>query len=99
MHTYICLYREVCLSSYGFLSMGFVWECLSGRFCSGVVLSVPLLPEYIRYNRKLNITFNFRFLMYENNLKIVTSHALGPLLCHSHTFSDPLPVERDVLYG
>src|SRR6218665_1140602 len=52
----------------------FVWKVLSG-----VVLSVPLLLEYIRYNRKLNIIFNFRFHMYEKNFKSVTSHALGPL--------------------
>src|SRR6218665_2830149 len=49
-------------------------------------------------NRKLNITFNFRFHMYEIFIKSGTSHALGPL-CHNalgpplsqtHTFSDPL---------
>src|SRR6218665_1888754 len=32
---------------------------LSGGFCL-----FPLLSEYIRNNRKLNINFNFRFLMY-----------------------------------
>src|SRR6218665_2748526 len=32
---------------------------LSGRFCPGLFLSVPLLSEYICYNRKLNITLNF----------------------------------------
>src|SRR6218665_345982 len=50
------------------------------------------------YTRKLNITFNFRFHMYEQNLKSVTSHALGPTLpCHklSHLVG---PLERNVLY-
>src|SRR6218665_2795215 len=49
----------------GGLSGGF----LSGRFRPGWFLSVPLLSEYIHYNRKLNITFNFRFHMYEIFLK------------------------------
>src|SRR6218665_3870466 len=91
MHTYICLYREVCLSSRGFLF---------GVFCLGWILSVPLLSEYTRYNRKLNITFKFRFHLYEKNLERVTSHALGPLPCHklSHLLGPP-PLERDVLYG
>src|SRR6218665_1198082 len=81
----------------GILSEGI----LSGRFCPGVFLSLPLLSEYIRYNRKLNITFNFRFYMYEKYFKSVTSHALGspPPVTNCHTFSDPSPLERDVLYG
>src|SRR6218665_778622 len=29
----------------------------------------------------------------------VTSHALCPTVTNCHTFSDPLPLERDVLYG
>src|SRR6218665_1821231 len=49
---------------------GFVW----GGFCPSTLLS-----EYIRYNRKVNITFNFRFHMYEKNFKSVTSHTLGSL--------------------
>src|SRR6218665_1576718 len=97
MHTYNTYVFTGSLSSRGFLSGGF----LSGRFCSGWFLSIPLLSNYIRYNRKLNITFNFRFHMYEKNLKSVTSHALGPPLpCHklSHLLGHP-PPERDVLYG
>ena len=34
--------------------------CLEG-FVRGGFCPPPLLSEYIRYNRKLNITFNFRF--------------------------------------
>src|SRR6218665_145308 len=61
----------------------FVW----GGFCPS-----PLLSEYIRYTRKLNITFYFRFNMYEKNLKRVTSHALGPppSVTNCHTISNSL---------
>ena len=92
MHTCMCIYREVCLSSRGF-SRRFVQVFLSRTFCSGWFLSAPLLSEYIRCNRKLNITFNFRFHMYEKNLKSVTSHALGPIPCHrlSHLLGPPPP--------
>src|SRR6218665_4078153 len=101
MHTYICLYREVCLSSRGSCLGGFVRGfCLEG-FVRGGFCPFPLLPEYICCNRKLNITFNYRFHMYEQNLKNVTSHALGPLpLSQTVTPSrTPSPLERDVLYG
>src|SRR6218665_3266231 len=92
--------QGVCVSSRGFLFGGLSGGFLSERFCPGWFLSVPLLSEYIRYNRKLNITFNFRFHMYEMFFKSVTSHALGPppSVTNCHTFSDPLPLERDVLY-
>src|SRR6218665_1696038 len=49
----------------GFLFVGFCPGFLSGWFCLGWFLSVPLLSAHIRYTRKLNITFNFRFQMYE----------------------------------
>src|SRR6218665_232900 len=80
MHTYISL-QGVCVSSQGFLFGGLSGVFLSGRFRPGWFLSVPLLSEHIHYNRKLNITFNFRFHMYEILFKCVTSHALGPLTC------------------
>src|SRR6218665_1666460 len=93
--------QDVCVSSRGFLfgvCLGVF--CLEGfvrgGFCTSLVLS-----EYIHYNRKLNITFNFRFHMYEFFLKSVMSHALRPPSpCHklSHLLG-PLPLERDVLYG
>src|SRR6218665_2412710 len=38
---------------------------LSERFCPGWLLSVPVLSEYICYIRKLNITLNFMFRMYD----------------------------------
>ena len=43
----------------------FVRGFLSGRFCRRWVLSIPLLSEYLHYNRKLTITFNFTFHMYD----------------------------------
>src|SRR6218665_2356683 len=82
MHTYIhvCLYRGVCLIVRGGSCLGVLYGgYLSGRFCSGGCCPFPLLSEYIRYNRKLNITFNFRFHMYEKDVRSVTSRALGPL--------------------
>jgi len=97
VHAYIHMSLQgVCLSSREFLSGVFVWKVLSG-----VVLSVPLLSEYIRYNRKLNITFKFRFHTYENSFKSVTSYALGPHtpVTNCHTFSHLLPLERDILFG
>src|SRR6218665_1195342 len=103
MHTYMSS-QGVCVSSWGFLFgvcvRGFVWGfCLEGFVRSGFCPS-PLLSEYIHYNRKLNITFNFRFHMHEFFLN-VTSHALGPppTVTNCHTFSDPSPLKRDVLYG
>ena len=76
-----------------------VWRFCPGVFClegfvRGGFCPSPLLSEYIRYNRKLNITFNFRFHMYEQILKSVTSHALGPPPhCHklSHLLGPPPP--------
>src|SRR6218665_1189170 len=41
---------------------------LSGRFCPGWILFVPLLSEYICFNRKLNITLNFMFHMYDKKM-------------------------------
>src|SRR6218665_1134221 len=51
---------------------------MSGRFCPGWILSVPVLSEYICYIRKLNITLNFMFRMYDNFFISVTSHSLFP---------------------
>src|SRR6218665_1088551 len=97
MHTYLCLCVEVCLSSRTLRLGSFVWKVLfGGGFCQNLLLS-----ECIRYNRKLNITLNFRCHMYEIFLKSVTSYARGPIsLCHklSHLLGPP-PLERDVLYG
>ena len=51
---------------------------LSGRFCPGWFLSLPVLSEYICYIRKLNITLNFMLRMYDKKFISVTSHALNP---------------------
>ena|SRR6218665_1221493 len=90
IHT--CLYRGFVLVHEGFCSGGLSGVFLSGRggFCPSLLLSEYM---YIHYNRKLNITFNFRFHMYEIFFKSVTSHALGPLPCHklSHLLGYPPP--------
>src|SRR6218665_1586768 len=43
-------------------------EAFVRGFCPGWFLSVPLLSQYICYNRKLNITLNFMFHMYDKKL-------------------------------
>src|SRR6218665_338991 len=80
VHAYIHMsLQRVCLSSRGFLFREFcpgffVWKVFVG--------SPSVIIGYICYNRKLYITLNFRFPMYEIFLS-VTSHALGPLFpCH-----------------
>src|SRR6218665_2726750 len=83
----------------GFFVRGsFVHE---NKVSSGVVLSVPVLSEYICYIRKLNITLNFMFGMYDKKIHKcdVTCSLPPPPVTNCHTFSDPLPLERDVLYG
>src|SRR6218665_197710 len=51
-----------------------------GGFVRGGFCPFPLLSEYICYNRKVNITLNFMFHMYDLKKFIsVTSHALNPL--------------------
>src|SRR6218665_1525936 len=52
--------QGVCLGSRGFCPGALSGVFLSGRFCPGCFLSVPLLLECIRFNNKLNITSNFR---------------------------------------
>src|SRR6218665_3531711 len=93
MHT--CLYRGFVLVRGDFcLGVCLTFFCLEG-FVRGGFCPSPLLSEYIHYNRKLNIIFNFRFHMYEIFLKSVTSHALGPPPpCHklSHLLRPPSSV-------
>src|SRR6218665_917888 len=84
--------------------MGFCQRvfCLEG-FVRSSFCPFPLLSEYICYNRKLNITLNFRFHMYDKKIISVTSQALDPSPQPSHKLSHlsrtPYPLERDVLYG
>ena len=59
---YIYLY-QLFLSG-GVVRGSFVWKVLSGvAFCP-----FPLLSECICYNRKLNITLNFRFHMSDKKM-------------------------------
>src|SRR6218665_2979955 len=76
-----------CTNSVSILHGGFCLESfVRGGFCP-----FPLLSEYICYNRKLNITLNFMFHMYDKKIISVTSHALYPPVTNCHTCSDPLP--------
>jgi len=63
-------------------------------FVQGGFCLFPILSEY----RKINITLGFVCMKKFNS---VTSHALGPPtpVTNCHTFSDPLPLELNVLYG
>src|SRR6218665_3532625 len=94
------MYKFSLNCSWGFCQGVF---CLEG-FVRGGFCSFPLLPEYICYNRKLNISLNFMFHMYDKEFVSVTSHALdpspGPPPYHKLSPSQTLsPLERDVLYG
>src|SRR6218665_2062222 len=94
-----CLYRGFVLVR-GVFCLGdglgfFVWKVSSGvtfvrpPFCQNTSITTE------------NITFNFRFHMYEFFLKcdVTCSWTPSPPVTNCHTFSDPLPLERDVLYG
>src|SRR6218665_4051845 len=66
------LYKFSLNCSWGFLSRGLLSEgqrvfCLEG-FVRGGFCPFPLLSEYICYSRKLNITLNLRFHMYDKNV-------------------------------
>src|SRR6218665_329084 len=104
MHTYMSL-QGVCVSSRGFLfgvCLGVF--CLEG-FVRGGFCPSPLLSEYIHYNRKLNITFNFSFHMYEIFLKCDVTCSWSPSPCHklSHLLGPPAPSSvtyfKDGLFG
>src|SRR6218665_3614660 len=77
MHTYMSLQGLVLVR--GGVCSGFVWVfCLEG-FVRGGFCPFSLLSECIHYNRKLNITFNFRFHMYEFFLKCDVTCSWTPI--------------------
>src|SRR6218665_2462581 len=87
--------KAPCTNSLSIVHGTFVRGVLSEVFCMegfvrGGFCPFPLLPEYICYNRKLNITLNFIFHVYDKKIISATSHALAPVT-NCHTFSDPLP--------
>src|SRR6218665_848304 len=65
--------KSPCTNSLSIIRAGFVrgfcqrFFCLEG-FVRGGFCPFPLLSEYICYNRKLNITQNFMFHMYDKNI-------------------------------
>src|SRR6218665_754065 len=68
-------------------------------FCPGWFLSVPLLSQYICHNRKLNITLNFMFYMYDKNLyKRDVTCSSPPLPCHKLSHLLGLPPPSNVTY-
>src|SRR6218665_1199624 len=89
------MYKFSLNCSRGFCPGGFPGvSCLEG-FVRGGFCLFPLLSECICYNRKLNITLNFMFHMYDKEYISVTSRhmLLTPLppVTNCHTFSEPLP--------
>ena len=78
----------------GLLSGGLLGGLLSGRFCLGWFLSVLVLSEYTCYIRKLNITLNFMFRMYDKKfIKCDVTCSLPPSPSHklSHLLGPPPP--------
>src|SRR6218665_446579 len=70
------------------------WRFLSGGFVRVGFCPFPLLSQYICYNRKLNITLNFMFYMYDKNLyKRDVTCSFPPSPCNklSHLLGPPLP--------
>ena len=83
---------KFCLNCFGGFCPGVLsGGLLSRRFCPGWFLSVPVLSEYICYNRKLNTTLIFMFCIYHKIYKCDVTCPL-PLPCHklSHLLG-PLP--------
>src|SRR6218665_1133439 len=70
-----------CTNSISIVREGFCPGVLSGL----VFVRSPLLSQYICYNRKLNITLNFMFHMYDKICISVTSHTLPPPLSQTVT--------------
>src|SRR6218665_4225488 len=93
------LQGRVCVSSRGFCS-GVCLGCFVWKVSFGVVFVRPLLSEYIHYNRKLTITFNFRFHMYEFFYKCDVTCSWTPSSCHklSHLPESPTPRARRTLW-
>jgi len=104
MPTYICLSLRRFLTG-GFCLEGFVRDgfCPSplNRNCNRNLQTskAPLMLEYIHCNRKLNITFNFRFHVYEFFLKCDVKCSWALPLSQTVTPGLPDPLECDVLYG
>src|SRR6218665_1370526 len=75
-----------------FVKGSFAWKVLSGGgFCP-----FPLVSEYICYNRKLKITLNFMFQMYDKKIykcDVTCSLPPTPTPCHklSHLLGPPNP--------
>ena len=63
-----------------FVRGSFAWKVL---YCTGGFCPIPLLSEYICYSRKVNITFNFMFHMYDKKMyKLDITWSWPPLPHH-----------------
>src|SRR6218665_1537868 len=87
--------KALCTNSLSIVRRVFVWGICQGVLClegfiRGGFCPFLLLSQYICYKRKLNITLNFMFNMYDKKCISVTSHALDPPVTNCHTYSDPL---------
>src|SRR6218665_395637 len=98
--------KALCTNSLSIVRGVFVWGICQGVLClegfiRGGFCPFLLLSQYICYKRKLNITLNFMFNMYDKKCISVTSHALDPPVTNCHTYSDPLlpSLDHDLLYG
>ena len=98
--------KAPCINSVSIVPGGFCPGFFGGLFClegfvRGGFCPFPLLSEYICYNRKLNITLNFMFHMYDKIFyKCDVTCSLPPPLSQTVTPSrTPSPLERDVVYG
>src|SRR6218665_1791992 len=79
VHAYIHVFTGACVSSRGIL-FGVCLGFLSGRFRPGWFLSVlPSVRMHPLQQQKLNITFNFRFHMYEFFLKCDVTCSWTPI--------------------
>ena len=73
-------------------------NCISivcGGFCPGGFVRVGFCPfPLLSHNRKLNITLNFMFHMYDKNVykrDVTCSWPLSPSVTNCHSFSNPSP--------
>src|SRR6218665_2950028 len=87
------LTKAPCTNSLSIVRGVFVF-CLEG-FVRSPSLRMHVLQQKVKHHLKFHVSY---YIIKE--FISVTSHALyPPSVTNCHTFSDPIPLERDVLYG